>query len=75
MPRGRLRRLGRGGGHFAVLAVFTIFTAFPFYWMLITTFKRTSDLLTRANNFFSGRRKPGSTSPPSSMSLRPSREH
>jgi multiple sugar transport system permease protein len=52
MPRGRLRRLGRGGGHFAVLAVFTIFTAFPFYWMLITTFKRTSDLLTRANNPF-----------------------
>jgi multiple sugar transport system permease protein len=52
MPRGRLRRLGRGGGHLAVLAVFTIFTAFPFYWMLITTFKRTSDLLTRANNPF-----------------------
>ena len=52
MPRGRLRRLGRGGGHFAVLAVFAIFTAFPFYWMLITTFKRTSDLLTRANNPF-----------------------
>ena len=52
MPAGRLRRLGRGGGHFAVLAVFAIFTAFPFYWMLITTFKRTSDLLTRANNPF-----------------------
>jgi multiple sugar transport system permease protein len=52
MPRGRLRRLGRRGGHFAVLAVFATFTAFPFYWMLITTFKRTSDLLTRANNPF-----------------------
>ena len=52
MPAGWLRRLGRGGGHFAVLAVFAIFTAFPFYWMLITTFKRTSDLLTRANNPF-----------------------
>jgi multiple sugar transport system permease protein len=52
MPAGRLRRLGRGGGHFAVLAVFATFTAFPFYWMLITTFKRTSDLLTRANNPF-----------------------
>ena len=52
MPAGRLRRLGRGGGHFALLAVFATFTAFPFYWMLITTFKRTSDLLTRANNPF-----------------------
>jgi multiple sugar transport system permease protein len=52
MPAGRLRRLGRGGGHFAVLAVFATFTAFPFYWMLITTFKRTSDLLTRVNNPF-----------------------
>jgi multiple sugar transport system permease protein len=35
-----------------VLAAFTAFTAFPFYWMLITAFKRTSDLLKRGNNPF-----------------------
>lgn len=52
MRAGRARRVGRAGGHFAILAVFAIFTAFPFYWMLITSFKTTSDLLTRANNPF-----------------------
>jgi len=39
-------------GHFGVIAAFTVFTAFPFYWMLITSFKRTSDLLKRTNNPF-----------------------
>ncbi len=39
-------------GHRGVLAAFTAFTAFPFYWMLITAFKRTSDLLKRGNNPF-----------------------
>jgi len=39
-------------GHWGVLAAFTAFTAFPFYWMLITAFKRTSDLLKRGNNPF-----------------------
>ena len=52
MPTAKLRRAGLAGGHFAILALFVAFTAFPFYWMLITTFKRTSDLLTRANNPF-----------------------
>lgn len=52
MVAGRLGRLGRRGGHVAILVFFVVFTAFPFYWMLITTFKRTSDLLTRANNPF-----------------------
>jgi len=48
----RARRWGARGIHFGILAVFAIFTAFPFYWMLITTFKRTSDLMKRGNNPF-----------------------
>ena len=35
-----------------IVGPWAIVLAFPFYWMLITTFKRTSDLLTRANNPF-----------------------
>ncbi|HET7262685.1 MAG TPA: carbohydrate ABC transporter permease [Casimicrobiaceae bacterium] len=40
-PRQVLLRVG----HVAILAVFTVFLAFPFYWMAITAFKRTTDLL------------------------------
>ena len=35
-----------------MVGAFTLFSAFPFYWMLITTFKRNSDLLRRENNPF-----------------------
>src|SRR3990172_11137092 len=49
---GRGRRFAGRAGHFGGVAVFTVFTAFPFYWMLITTFKRTSDLLNRQSNPF-----------------------
>lgn len=45
------RMLGRAG-HAGVLSLFVIFTAFPFYWMLITAFKQTNDLMTRENNPF-----------------------
>ncbi|MFQ5813264.1 MAG: carbohydrate ABC transporter permease [Anaerolineae bacterium] len=38
--------------HFGILAVFIVFTAFPFYWMLITTFKQTRDLLNPDHNPF-----------------------
>ncbi len=48
----RLKRWGVRGSHLGIVAVFTIFAAFPFYWMLITTFKQTSDLLKTANNPF-----------------------
>jgi multiple sugar transport system permease protein len=48
----RAKRWGAGGAHFGIVAVFTLFTAFPFYWMLITTFKRTTDLMNRGNNPF-----------------------
>ena len=41
-----------GGSRFGILAVFVTFTAFPFYWMLITAFKQTRDLLNPKNNPF-----------------------
>lgn len=46
----RARRIARGGGHAAILVFFVTFLAFPFYWMLITTFKTTRDLHDTANN-------------------------
>jgi multiple sugar transport system permease protein len=52
MRPGALKRLLSGGAHFGIVSVFTLFSAFPFYWMLITTFKRNSDLLRRENNPF-----------------------
>jgi len=48
----RLRRWGARGGHFAIIFGFTVFAAFPFLWMLITTFKETRDLLNTENNPF-----------------------
>jgi multiple sugar transport system permease protein len=47
-----VRRWAGRLGHAGLLALFTVFAAFPFYWMLITAFKRTSDLLRRGNNPF-----------------------
>jgi multiple sugar transport system permease protein len=52
MRPGALRRLLTGGAHLGIVGAFTLFSAFPFYWMLITTFKRNSDLLRRENNPF-----------------------
>jgi multiple sugar transport system permease protein len=49
--------LGRGGAA-ALLAAFTVFAAFPFYWMLITAFKQTPDLLNRHANPFVFNRPP-----------------
>ena len=52
---GRRSGIRRAAGHTAyagIIGAFTLFTAFPFYWMLITTFKRTGDLLKRGNNPF-----------------------
>lgn len=48
----QLKRWGAGGAHFGILAAFVAFTAFPFYWMLITTFKQTRDLLNPDHNPF-----------------------
>jgi multiple sugar transport system permease protein len=38
--------------HYLVIVLFTIFAAFPFYWMFITTFKQTGDLYNLKNNPF-----------------------
>jgi multiple sugar transport system permease protein len=48
----RAKRWGGRIGHFGIIAAFVAFTAFPFYWMLITTFKSTLDLVNVANNPF-----------------------
>jgi len=48
----KLKKWGARGLHFGIVALFTIFAAFPFYWMLVTTFKRTSDLMNTTNNPF-----------------------
>jgi multiple sugar transport system permease protein len=39
------REAGKKVGHFGVIAAFATFAAFPFAWMLVTTFKQTNDLL------------------------------
>ena len=44
------RRRAFRWAHLTVVALFTFFLAFPFYWMLITSFKRTSDLYDLKNN-------------------------
>jgi multiple sugar transport system permease protein len=38
--------------NFGIIAAFSSFAAFPFAWMLITTFKRTGDLLDPGHNPF-----------------------
>lgn len=38
--------------HAGVLGTFTVLLAFPFYWMLIATFKRSTDLYNLKNNPF-----------------------
>jgi multiple sugar transport system permease protein len=45
---------GVGGkvANFGIIAAFAAFAAFPFAWMLITTFKRTTDLLDPSHNPF-----------------------
>ncbi len=48
----RLRLWGANGAHLGIIAGFTLFAGFPFFWMLITTFKETRDLLNTENNPF-----------------------
>ena len=48
--RGRPRSIALAGGRAAVLVFFVTFLAFPFYWMVITTFKTTNDLHDAAHN-------------------------
>jgi multiple sugar transport system permease protein len=42
----------------AIVAGFTVVLGFPFYWMLVTTFKRTGDLYDVSNNPFLFRQPP-----------------
>lgn len=49
---GSLRKAGAKSLHVFVLAFFTIGLAFPFFWMLIATFKQNIDLYTVENNPF-----------------------
>lgn len=46
------RKILEHASRWFVLVVFAVLLAFPFYWMLITTFKQTADLYTLENNPF-----------------------
>jgi multiple sugar transport system permease protein len=50
--RGQLQKLGDKFLQFAVLIVSAVLLAFPFYWMLIATFKQNIDLYNTDNNPF-----------------------
>src|SRR2546421_7188922 len=52
MAKGISRRFWGKLVHVLVLGTFTILLAFPFYWMLITSFKQNLDLYTMENNPF-----------------------
>lgn len=48
----RLRKVAKRSTLYTVVLSFAFFSAFPFYWMLITMFKRDHDLFNPANNPF-----------------------
>jgi multiple sugar transport system permease protein len=48
----RVRRLGEYGLIYFIVTFFVIFAAFPFFWMLIATFKTSPDLYRPTNNPF-----------------------
>ncbi|MDT3688020.1 MAG: carbohydrate ABC transporter permease [Pseudorhodoplanes sp.] len=48
----KLARIAQAGGHAGILVFFITFLAFPFYWMLMTTFKTTIDLHDVSKNPF-----------------------
>lgn len=48
----KMRETGRAGVRYGVIALFLIFTTFPFYWMAITAFKADTDLYRFNNNPF-----------------------
>ncbi len=58
MSSGTGRRVIGRIGHWAVVVFFSVILAFPFYWMLITSFKRTADLYNLNNNPFLFNQKP-----------------
>src|SRR5262245_39925730 len=50
MARSPARRVAATLGHRLILLAFTAFAVFPFYWMVVTTFKQNSDLYVGATN-------------------------
>ena len=52
MERGTLRKVGARSLHVLVLGFFIVALAFPFFWMVIATFKQNIDLYTVENNPF-----------------------
>jgi multiple sugar transport system permease protein len=52
MGPGTLRKWAGEAGAAFLLAAFSLFAAFPFVWMLVTTFKTTRDLMNRQSNPF-----------------------
>jgi multiple sugar transport system permease protein len=52
MPGRDSRKFGAEALRYAVLAIFAVLLAFPFYWMLIATFKQNIDLYNTDNNPF-----------------------
>jgi multiple sugar transport system permease protein len=50
MPRSSVRRVATTLGHRLIILGFTAFALFPFYWMVVTTFKQNSDLYVGAAN-------------------------
>jgi multiple sugar transport system permease protein len=46
------RKMFRKSGLYGLLSIFVFFSAFPFYWMVIATFKRDHDLFSPENNPF-----------------------
>jgi multiple sugar transport system permease protein len=47
-----LEKAGRLGSIYAIVTFFALFCSFPFFWMLITTFKQDGDLFNPMNNPF-----------------------
>ena len=52
MPAGNLREFGEKALKYVVVVIFAVLLAFPFYWMLIATFKQNIDLYNVENNPF-----------------------
>ncbi|HEX5855745.1 MAG TPA: carbohydrate ABC transporter permease, partial [Thermoanaerobaculia bacterium] len=52
MERATLRKIGARSLHVLVLAFFIVALAFPFFWMVVATFKQNIDLYTVENNPF-----------------------
>jgi multiple sugar transport system permease protein len=50
VARRSAKRIGVAVGHRAVILFFVVFAVFPFYWMVITTFKQNADLYVGAAN-------------------------